>query len=138
MRACPICPDMNARTVSAVSTPWPEYLHKAMKAAGIETAAELSRRTGIGEAQISRWLRGQNQTDVQMIRRLSPVLKVPVVELLVAAGHIDPAEAKMKDRPEPPAVPVGAGVDPDLLVELRDASPEAIEAVKAVLRAAKG
>lgn len=117
---------------------WPDYLRQAMNAAGISTAAELSRATGIGEAQISRWLRGQSQTDVQMIRKLSPVLKVPVLELLVAAGHIEPSEAKLKAAPEPPPVPVGAGVDPDVLAELAQASPEAIEAVRAVLRAAKG
>ncbi|MDP9820430.1 hypothetical protein [Nocardioides massiliensis] len=34
--------------------------------------------------------------------------------------------------------PVGAGVDPELLAELAHASPDAIEAVRAVLRAAKG
>lgn len=35
-------------------------------------------------------------------------------------------------------VPVGSGVDPQLLVDLATASPEAIEAVRAVLNATKG
>jgi transcriptional regulator with XRE-family HTH domain len=121
-----------------MSTNWPAYLKAAMDAAGVQSAAELSRRTGIGEAQISRWLRGQNQTEMPMLRRLSPVLKVPVLELAVAAGHIEPAEARMKDVPSPPPVPVGAGVDPDVLADLATASPEVIEAVRALIRATKG
>lgn len=109
-----------------------------MTAAGFQTAAELSRATGIGEAQISRWLRGQNSTELPMLRRLAPVLRIPMLELTVAAGHMEPAEARMKDVPAPPPVPVGAGVDPDVLADLADASPETIEAVRAVLRATKG
>jgi hypothetical protein len=35
------------------------------------------------------------------------------------------------------SVPVGANVDPDLIAELSAASPETIEAVRAVLRAAR-
>jgi hypothetical protein len=36
-----------------------------------------------------------------------------------------------------PATPVGANVDPDLIAELNAASPETIEAIRAMLRAAR-
>jgi transcriptional regulator with XRE-family HTH domain len=108
-----------------------------MTAAGCNTASELARKTGIGEAQISRWLRGQTTPDVPNLRRLSKPLRRPLLELLVAAGHVEPEEARMKDRPEPPPVPVGAGVDPELIAELAVADPAAVEAVRAVLRATK-
>lgn len=110
-----------------------------MDAAGYTTATSIARALGVNDSVVSRWLSGKSQTEVQMIRRLSPLLHVPVLELLVAAGHIEPGEAKMKSTPTPPAsAPVGAGVDPEVLADLAAASPEAIEAVKAVLRASKG
>jgi transcriptional regulator with XRE-family HTH domain len=40
-------------------------------------------------------------------------------------------------KPTPHDVPVGSGVDPALLTELAEADPAAIEAVRAVLRAAR-
>lgn len=117
--------------------PWPDYLRQAAGAAGYQTAAALAQALGVNDSVVSRWLSGKTQTEVPMIRRLAPILRIPVLELLVAAGHIDAAEAKMKDTPKPPPVPVGSGVDPEVLAELATASPEAIEAVRAVLRATK-
>ncbi len=139
MRACLLCPGMRVGTVSHMSNPtWPAYLRQAMDAAGFSTASALAQALGVNDSVVSRWLSGKTQTEVQMIRRLAPLLRRPVLELLVAAGHIEPAEAKMKDAPKPPAVPVGAGVDPDVLADLAKASPEVIEAVRALIRATKG
>lgn len=129
-------PDMRACTVPVVSADegWPAYLRGAMAAAGMRNAAELARAAGIGEAQVSRWLRGATTPEEKNLRRLSKALKRPMLELLVAAGHLEPEEARMKDQPAPPAAPVGGGVDPELLAELQSSAPDEIEKVKAYLR----
>src|SRR5690348_14348892 len=80
---------------------WENYLRDAMSAAKIPNAAELSRLTGVNESQISRWLRGVGQPDVSNLRRLSPALNIPILELLVAAGHITSGEAKIRDVQPP-------------------------------------
>lgn len=116
---------------------WIGYLDKAIANARMRPS-DLARATGVSDSVISRWRSGQSVPDVENLRRLSTALRVPLLELLVAAGHISASEARMKDKPAPPAAPVGAGVDPDVLAELAQASPEAIEAVRAVLRATKG
>jgi transcriptional regulator with XRE-family HTH domain len=61
---------------------------------------------------VSRWLRGVNQPDVPNLRRVRPVLGVPMLELLVAAGHVTLEEAQLRDAPEPPA-PVRVGIPTD-------------------------
>jgi transcriptional regulator with XRE-family HTH domain len=90
---------------------WAGYLDAAMRSAGL-SQAELARRTGLAESMVSRWLRGLNQPDVPNLRRLGPVLGVPMLELLVAAGHVTLAEAQLRDAPEPP-VPVRVGIPAD-------------------------
>lgn len=76
---------------------WDDYLRDAMAAARIPNAAELSRLTGVNESQISRWLRGVGQPDVSNLRRLSPALRIPMLDLLVAAGHLTASEAKIRE-----------------------------------------
>lgn len=82
-----------------------------MRSAGL-TQAELARRSGLAESMVSRWLRGLNQPDVPNLRRVRPVLAVPMLELLVAAGHVTLEEAQLRDAPEPPA-PVRVGLSTD-------------------------
>ncbi|HYT09445.1 MAG TPA: helix-turn-helix transcriptional regulator [Mycobacteriales bacterium] len=78
-----------------------------MRSAGL-TQAELARRSGLAESMVSRWLRGLNQPDVPNLRRVRPVLGVPMLELIVAAGYLTLEEAELRDAPVPPApVPVG-------------------------------
>jgi transcriptional regulator with XRE-family HTH domain len=76
------------------------------------TQAELARRSGLAESMVSRWLRGLNQPDVPNLRRVRPVLGVPMLELLVAAGHVTLEEAQLRDTPEPPA-PIRVGIPID-------------------------
>jgi transcriptional regulator with XRE-family HTH domain len=87
---------------------WATYLESAMRSADL-TQAELSRRSGVAESMVSRWLRGLNQPDVPNLRRVRPVLGVTMLELLVAAGHVTLEEAQLRDAPEPP-VPVRVGI----------------------------
>lgn len=82
-----------------------------MRSAGL-TQAELARRSGLAESMVSRWLRGLNQPDVPNLRRVRPVLGVPMLELIVAAGYLSLEEAELQDAPEPPA-PVRVGLPTD-------------------------
>jgi transcriptional regulator with XRE-family HTH domain len=82
-----------------------------MRSAGL-TQAELARRSGLAESMVSRWLRGLNQPDVPNLRRVGPVLGVPMLELLVAAGHVTQDEARLRDAPRPPE-PVRVGIPTD-------------------------
>jgi transcriptional regulator with XRE-family HTH domain len=82
-----------------------------MRSAGL-TQAELARRSGLAESMVSRWLRGLNQPDVPNLRRVGPVLGVPMLELIVAAGYLTLEEAELRDSPEPP-VPVRVGISID-------------------------
>ncbi len=59
---------------------------------------------------VSRWLRGLNQPDVPNLRRVRPVLGVPMLELIVAAGYLSLEEAELQDTPEPPTAPVRSGI----------------------------
>lgn len=84
-----------------------DFLQAAMVAAGVPRAADLHRATGLGEPNIGRWLAGRTP-GLEALRRLSPILGVPVVQLLVAAGHLAEGEAGMIGPPVTPAV-----ADPD-------------------------
>ena len=79
-----------------------------MRSAGL-TQAELARRSGLAESMVSRWLRGLNRPDVPNLRRVRPVLGVPMLELMVAAGYLSLEEAELQDAPRPPA-PVQVGI----------------------------
>ena len=79
-----------------------------MRSAGL-SQAELARRTGLAESMVSRWLRGLNRPDVPNLRRVGPVLGVPMLELIVAAGYLSLEEAELRDAPRPPA-PVRVGI----------------------------
>lgn len=87
---------------------WAAYLEAAMRSARL-SQAELARRSGIAESMVSRWLRGLNQPDVPNLRRVRPVLGVPMLELLVAANYLTLEESELRDAPEPPA-PVQVGI----------------------------
>lgn len=79
-----------------------------MRSAGL-TQAELARRSGLAESMVSRWLRGLNQPDVPNLRRVRPVLGVPMLELIVAAGYLSLEEAELQDAPRPPT-PMRVGI----------------------------
>ena len=98
---------------------WPAYLRRAMESAGYDKAADLARDSGVGEVQLSRWLRGANVPDVDNLRKLVRPLRIPMLELMVAAGHLSPAEARMRDRPTPPPPPSRDAFQ-DLLDDLSD------------------
>lgn len=74
----------------------------AANAAGLETAADISRATGdaIKQSQLSKWLRGVERPAVGSLRILARVLGLPLPQLLVLAGRADESELDLAEIPE--------------------------------------
>ncbi len=92
---------------------WPTYLRAAMDAAGYTTASELARVSGVSEPVASRWLRGITQPDVANLRKVAPALRIPILQLLVAAGHLTVEEARLRELKVPAAPVVRRGISTD-------------------------
>lgn len=111
---------------------WPveefrEYLRSLMDEAGIANYAELSRQTGVGEHQLSLWRRGLAQPSNELLRRIATGLDVPLVKLLVAAGHTDAEELELEGEINLRATPREVL---DLLDVYANASPEDLPNVR--------
>lgn len=66
------------------------------------------------------------------IARVAAGARPPLEPIVPPTETVGPASQDAE-----PELPVGAGVDPELLTELAQADPAAIEAVRAVLKAAR-
>lgn len=110
-----------------------------MHEVGLPTNRELARASGVPESVISRWRNQAVTPSVEQLRRLRTPLQVPLVELLVRAGHLEHEEAALEDRPAP--VPIRLGVpealeaDPDLPDDLRSLLLAQYRAMVAIGRA---
>lgn len=108
---------------SRLSSNWSQWLPQRMDEVGLPTNRDLARASGVPESVISRWRNQAVTPSVEQLRRLRTPLQVPLLELLVKAGHLEQCEAALEDRPAP--VPVRLGVaevlasDPDLPDDLR-------------------
>jgi transcriptional regulator with XRE-family HTH domain len=60
--------------------------------------ADLARRAGINPSILSRWIAGSMQPGAQPLRELAHVLRVRPVDLMVAAGRLDPADVTESPR----------------------------------------
>lgn len=89
----------------AVMQDFSVFLRHAMNSAGFKSVAELSRASGIGEPVINRWLAGKAQPTIELLRPLVPVIGVPLLDLLVAAGRMTAVEAGLEHDPSPPGPP---------------------------------
>jgi transcriptional regulator with XRE-family HTH domain len=54
--------------------------------------AELARKTGVGQASISRWIYGSGRPEVTKLKLLAPVIDVEYDELLTLAGYGKPSD----------------------------------------------
>lgn len=68
-----------------------------MRAVGIDpdqrgASGELARKAGLSESQTSRWLKRGDQPTIENLRKLAPVLRVRMADLLVQAGYVTPEE----------------------------------------------
>lgn len=83
------------------------YLARRMVARGYESNSALGRDLGVNPSDIGRWISGETQPSVERLRKLAPVLDVPVLELLIEAGHItrrevvDSVRRMNDDQPAP-------------------------------------
>lgn len=94
--------------------------------------AQLHEATGLDKSTLGDFLSGQRWGQHKTLGAIEKALGWPpgtIARILEGEDPPGPAEN---------AVPVGAGVDPDLLADLASASPEAIDAVRAILKATKG
>ncbi|MCX5362916.1 helix-turn-helix transcriptional regulator [Streptomyces sp. NBC_00124] len=58
--------------------------------------------SGIGRATISRILSGQGATDTRVLAQLAAALHIPLGEVLVRAGILDPSELRAVQEPPAP------------------------------------
>jgi transcriptional regulator with XRE-family HTH domain len=89
------------KPAEVVPSGWTDYFAHWTAERGY-SSADLVRITGMGDATVSRIRRGQGQPDVESCRKLARAWKRPMLEVLVASGHLEPAEARMRKPQLPP------------------------------------
>ncbi|MFE7853713.1 helix-turn-helix domain-containing protein [Streptomyces sp. NPDC057403] len=62
----------------------------------------FAEESGIGRATISRILSGQGATDTKVLGQLAAALHIPLGEVLVRAGILDPSELRAVQEPPAP------------------------------------
>lgn len=87
-----------------VNNAWAEWLGQRMRAVGLPNASDLARAAGgqPDQSVISRWLNEGRTPTIDALRRVEKPLKTPLIELLVRAGHLTAAEARIPARFERP------------------------------------
>jgi hypothetical protein len=119
------------------SIDFPEYLRQAMENAGYPTGVDVERGTDgeVDKGVVYRWLRGEGQAPtIAKLRPVAELLGIPLNEMMVAAGLVEPHEVGLGDVPKPP--PPRPTLE-DLVRESPDYSPEMKDAMAALLAAAR-
>jgi transcriptional regulator with XRE-family HTH domain len=83
--------------------PWSLWVADQMRRCGYETQADVVRATGIDRSVISVWLAGgyyKRGPSVENCRLAARAFNVPLLNVLIAAGHITRDEAGMSPLPE--------------------------------------
>lgn len=73
---------------------WAAYVRTLLDARG-ERPADFARAVGINNSIVSRWMTSAAAPDLPTLRRIAEGTGVPLLELLVHAGHLAPAEAQI-------------------------------------------
>jgi transcriptional regulator with XRE-family HTH domain len=84
---------------------FPEYLQRAMNAAGYPRAVDVERGTdgGVAQGVVGRWLAGKGESPtIGKLRPVARLLRVPLSEMMVAAGLVEPHEVGLEADPIPP------------------------------------
>lgn len=118
---------------------WADWLADRMQATGFEANSDLARAAGVPDSVISRWRTSGTTPSIAQLRRLPAALQVSLLELLVAAGHLSPEEARVRTytMPERLARDTRAAIrqDPDLDDELKHLLEVQYDAMRALARA---
>jgi transcriptional regulator with XRE-family HTH domain len=69
------------------------------------TPRQVATSSGVDEGELSRLLKGKRRPTLLSIQRLSPVLQVPMTDLLMACGS--PSGSEKMPNPSLPDIPVG-------------------------------
>lgn len=86
---------------------WPNYVTRLRKEAGHETQEQSVEATGVPQATISRWIRGQNgRRDPALVAKFAKGYDRNVLEAFVAAGLLALEDAR-------------AGLDPESVAYLK-------------------
>lgn len=91
---------------------WATYVTALLDARG-ERAADLAKATGISNSLISRWLSAGTQPDIPSLRRLAATTGIPLLELMIQAGHITRDEAQITRHYAMPRVTIERAIDSD-------------------------
>lgn len=106
-----------------VNNAWATWLAQRMRAVGLPTPSDLARASGgqPDQSVVSRWLNEGRTPTIDLLRRVEGPLKTPLLELMVRAGHITAAEAKMTRELAMQTVDVPDAIreDPALIEEAR-------------------
>jgi transcriptional regulator with XRE-family HTH domain len=76
-----------------------------MSVLGYRSNSDLARDSGVPDSVLSRWRNAGTKPSLEQLRRLQPFLQAPLLELLVAAGHLTPEEANLTAVSRPIRLP---------------------------------
>lgn len=82
------------------------YLVRLMAENGFSTLADLSRASGVDATTIGRWVRGEKDPTIPLLRSVAPHLGVRLGDLLIRAGLASAAELGTIGAPPPPRAPL--------------------------------
>jgi transcriptional regulator with XRE-family HTH domain len=89
--------------VSAID--FPEYLQRAMSAAGYPRPVDVERGTNgeVAQGVVGRWLAGKGESPtISKLRPVANLLGITLAEMMVSAGLVEPYEVGLEEDPIPP------------------------------------
>lgn len=98
MVAGPVMVAFPHATVYGMESGWWDYFTRRAKKRGL-SQADVARELGIPSSTVSRWR--THAPSPEILRRLAPILRQPVLRLFVEAGHLAPDEVEVPDDPAP-------------------------------------
>ena len=95
---------------------WPEYVRRITRG---HTQAQISKRSGVSETNVGRWLRGERgQPKPDTVIALAKAFGQPPAEALIAAGWLEPDDTRGN------RTPLSAYTYAELIEELRRRNPD--------------
>jgi transcriptional regulator with XRE-family HTH domain len=122
-----------------VRSQWATWLEERMSLLGYRSNSDLARESGVPDSVLSRWRNAGTRPSLEQVGRLQPALQAPLLELLVAAGHLTPDEAKLTAMSSPVRLPRDVRdaieLEPELPDDFKHLLLNQYDAMLAVVRA---